>query len=56
MLRQVFIVLNDKFGEAAAKFEEISNLCLELGDDSLALEFQNKSKKISKILKSLAKN
>lgn len=42
-----------EFGEAAALFENISNLCLELGDDSLAIDFQNKSEKISTILKSL---
>ena len=42
-----------EFGEAAALFEKISNLCLELGDDSLAIDFQNKSEKISTILKSL---
>ena len=43
-----------EFGEAAALFENISNLCLELGDDSLAIDFQNKSEKISSMLKSLA--
>ncbi len=42
-----------EFGEAAALFENISNLCLELGDDSLAIDFQNKSEKISSMLKSL---
>ncbi len=44
------------FGEAVAIFEKISNICLDLGDDSLALEFQNKSEKISKMLKSLGNN
>jgi len=42
-----------EFGEAAALFENISNLCLELGDDSLAIDFQNKSEKISSMLKTL---
>ncbi len=50
------ILEQGEFGEAAAIFEKISNLCLELGDDSLALEFQNKSEKISKMLESLANN
>jgi len=45
-----------EFGEAAVIFEKISNLCLDLGDDSLALDFQNKSEKINKMLKSLGKN
>ena len=43
-----------EFEEAAALFENISNLCLELGDDSLAIDFQNKSEIISSMLKSLA--
>jgi len=42
-----------EFGEAVTLFEKISNLCLELGDDSLAIDFQNKSEKISSMLKSL---
>ena len=42
-----------EFGETAALFEKISNLCLELGDDSLAIVFQNKSEKISSMLKTL---
>lgn len=46
----------EEFGEVAAIFEKISNLCLDLGDDSLALDFQNKSEKISKMLKSLVNN
>ncbi len=43
-----------EFQEAAILFEKISNLCLELGDDSLAIDFQNKSEKITNMLKSLA--
>lgn len=35
-------------------FEKISNLCLHLGDDSLAFEFQNKSKKIQEMLTKLS--
>jgi ADP-ribosylation factor related protein 1 len=45
-----------EFGEAASIFENISNLCLDLGDDSLALDFQNKSEKIRKMLNSLTNN
>ncbi|KKN05813.1 hypothetical protein LCGC14_1083530, partial [marine sediment metagenome] len=40
-----------RFQEAVKILEDISNLCLELGDDSLALDFQNKSEKIKKLLK-----
>ncbi|MFX1344535.1 MAG: ADP-ribosylation factor-like protein [Promethearchaeota archaeon] len=44
---------NGEFGKAVVIFEKISNLCLELGDDSLAIDFQNKSEKINTLLKSL---
>jgi ADP-ribosylation factor related protein 1 len=40
-----------EFSEVAVLFEKISNLCLELGDDSLAIDFQTKSEKISSMLK-----
>ena len=39
-----------EFEKTIEIFEKISNLCLELGDDSLAIEFQNKSKKIRDML------
>ncbi|MFW9894591.1 MAG: ADP-ribosylation factor-like protein [Candidatus Thorarchaeota archaeon] len=42
-----------RFKEAVSIFEKISNLCLELGDDSLAIDFQKKSAKIDSMLKSL---
>jgi len=42
-----------EFGEIASVFEKISNLSLDLGDDSLALDFQHKSEKIRKMLNSL---
>ncbi|MHA2180040.1 MAG: hypothetical protein ACXAAH_01310 [Promethearchaeota archaeon] len=42
-----------EFEMAVSLFEKISNLCLDLGDDSLAIDFQNKSNKISSMLKSL---
>ncbi|MFX1374480.1 MAG: ADP-ribosylation factor-like protein [Promethearchaeota archaeon] len=42
-----------QFQEAVDIFEKISNLCLELGDDSLAIDFQNKSEKLSSMLKNL---
>ncbi|MFW9865653.1 MAG: ADP-ribosylation factor-like protein [Candidatus Thorarchaeota archaeon] len=42
-----------QFQEAVELFEKISSLCLELGDDSLAIEFQKKSEKLSSMLKSL---
>ncbi|MBY8991191.1 MAG: GTP-binding protein [Candidatus Lokiarchaeota archaeon] len=44
---------NGEFESAVGIFEKISNLCLELGDDSLAIDFQNKSEKINSMLKSL---
>jgi small GTP-binding protein len=42
-----------QFQEAVELFEKIGSLCLELGDDSLAIEFQKKSEKLSSMLKSL---
>ena len=42
-----------EFENVIAIFEKISSLCLELGDDSLALEFQMKSKRIQNMLKTL---
>ncbi|MFW9882256.1 MAG: ADP-ribosylation factor-like protein [Candidatus Thorarchaeota archaeon] len=41
-----------EFEEVAKLFEMISNLCLELGDDSLAIDFQSKSEKINSMLQS----
>ena len=43
-----------QFEKTIEIFEKISNLCLELGDDSLAIEFQNKSKKIQDMLVKLS--
>ena len=40
-----------KFEDAAMYFEKISDLCLELGDDSLGKEFYEKSQKIKTMLK-----
>ncbi|MFX1480600.1 MAG: ADP-ribosylation factor-like protein, partial [Promethearchaeota archaeon] len=42
-----------QFQEAVELFEKISSLCLELGDDSLAIDFQKKSEKLRSMLKSL---
>ncbi|MHA2326577.1 MAG: ADP-ribosylation factor-like protein [Promethearchaeota archaeon] len=42
-----------EFKEAVEIFKEISDLCLDLGDDSLAVDFQNKSEKINKMLTSM---
>ena len=39
-----------KFEEAATYFEKISDLCIELGDDSLGKEFYEKSQKIKIML------
>ncbi|TXT59468.1 MAG: Small GTP-binding domain protein [Promethearchaeota archaeon] len=44
---------NADFAKAAELFEEISDLCLDLGDDSLSQEFYKKSKKIKAQLSGL---
>ncbi|MFW9970555.1 MAG: ADP-ribosylation factor-like protein [Candidatus Odinarchaeota archaeon] len=41
------------FNEAINLFEKISNICLELGDDSLSLELQEKAEKLRMILSKL---
>ena len=41
---------NAKFEEAATYFEKISDLCIDLGDDSLGKEFFEKSQKIKAML------
>ena len=40
------------FSEAVELFEKIGNTCFELGDDSLALDFQSKAEKLRTLLKS----
>jgi hypothetical protein len=42
-----------EFYEAIDIFDKISNLCLELGDDSLSIELQEKAQKLRSILKQL---
>ncbi|MBD3338624.1 MAG: GTP-binding protein, partial [Candidatus Lokiarchaeota archaeon] len=44
---------NADFAKAADLFDEISDLCLDLGDDSLSQEFYKKSKKIKAQLSGL---
>lgn len=44
---------NADFAKAADLFEEISDLCLDLGDDSLSQEFYKKSRKIKAQLSGL---
>jgi len=41
------------FNEAVSLFEKISNICLELGDDSLSIELQDKAEKLRTILSKL---
>ena len=41
---------NAEFSEASLLFEKISDLCIELGDDSLGREFYEKSEKIRQML------
>ena len=45
---------NAEFGRAATFFDKISDLCIELGDDSLGKEFFEKSQKIKSMLQKLS--
>ena len=45
---------NAEFEKAANIFEEISDLCIELGDDSLGREFFEKSQKIKNMLQQMS--
>ena len=45
-----------KFEEAASYFEKISDLCIELGDDSLGKEFDEKAQKIRNMLQQASKS
>ena len=45
---------NAEFSKATTFFDKISDLCLELGDDSLSKEFYEKSQKIKSMLKKLS--
>jgi len=45
---------NAEFGNAATFFDKISDLCIELGDDSLGKEFYEKSQKIKSMLQKLS--
>jgi len=45
---------NAEFEKAANIFEEISDLCIELGDDSLGREFFEKSQKIKNMLQQIS--
>ncbi len=46
---------NAEFAEAAGLFEKISDLCIELGDDSLGREFFQKAQKIKAMLEKTTK-
>ena len=45
---------NADFEKAAKLFEKISDLCIELGDDSLGREFYEKGQKIKSMLEKVA--
>lgn len=45
---------NAEFEKSATLFEKISDLCIELGDDSLGREFYEKSQKILSMLKKVS--
>jgi len=45
---------NAEFSKAATYFDKISDLCIELGDDSLGKEFYEKSQKIKSMLQKLS--
>jgi len=40
-----------KLEEAREAFEKVYNICLEIGDESLAIEYRNKTEKLKSILK-----
>ncbi len=40
-----------EYGKVVVIFKEISNICLELGDDSLSIEFQEKAQKLKSFLR-----
>ena len=46
---------NAEFADAASLFEKISDLCIELGDDSLGREFFQKAQKIKAMLEKTTK-
>ena len=46
----MFALENGKFSEAAMLFEKISDLCIDLGDDTLGKEFYEKFTKIKEML------
>ncbi|MHA1509748.1 MAG: ADP-ribosylation factor-like protein, partial [Promethearchaeota archaeon] len=46
----MFALENGKFSEAAMLFEKISDLCIDLGDDTLGKEFYEKYTKIKEML------
>jgi small GTP-binding protein len=46
----MFALENGKFSEAAMLFEKISDLCIDLGDDTLGKEFYEKFTKINAML------
>jgi hypothetical protein len=48
---QVLLEKGD-FYEALELFDRISSVCMELGDDSLGIEFQSKAEKLRTVLKS----
>lgn len=43
---------NGNFNETIELFDNISDICLEIGDDSLSIEFRSKAEKLRTILKS----
>jgi len=54
MERAASALENAEFGKAATYFDKISDLCIELGDDSLGKEFFEKSQKIKSMLQKLS--
>ena len=54
MERAASALENAEFGKAATYFDKISDLCIDLGDDSLGKEFFEKSQKIKSMLQKLS--
>ena len=53
LMEETQIILNQgKYDQAFVLFQKLSNICLELGDDSLAIDFNEKADKIKSVLKS----
>jgi hypothetical protein len=52
LMEETQIILNQgKYDQAIVLFQKLSNICRDLGDDSLAIDFNEKADKIKSVLK-----